>query len=58
MEVNGCQRTPWREELDGKELHGALGDECGFLDIVDLESTHLSTSTTQVWYHANFKGVV
>ena len=21
--MNGCQETPWREELDGKELHGA-----------------------------------
>ena len=21
--INGCQGTPWSEELDGKELHGA-----------------------------------
>ena len=27
MEVNECQGTPWSEELDGKELHGALGGE-------------------------------
>ena len=26
--VNECQGTPWSEEFDGKELHGALGDEC------------------------------
>ena len=26
--VNGCQETPWSEELDGKKLHGALGGEC------------------------------
>ena len=26
--VSGCQRTPWSEELDGKELHGALDGEC------------------------------
>ena len=51
--VNECKGTPWSEELDGKELHGALGGEC------DLEpresavswtsptwSTHPSTSTT------------
>ena len=23
--MTGCQGTPWTEELDGKELHGALG---------------------------------
>ena len=46
-EVNGCQGTPWSEELDGKELHGVAwwrlrsGAErirC-FLCIVDTEST-------------------
>ena len=25
--INGCQGTPWSEELDDKELHGALGGE-------------------------------
>ena len=25
--MSGCQGTPWSEELDGKELHGALGGE-------------------------------
>ena len=56
--VNGCQGTLWSEELDDKELHGALGGEC------DLEpkgstvsrtsstwSTHPSTSTTSVVSH-------
>ena len=47
--INGYQGTPWSEELDGKELHGAAwwrlrsGTErvrC-FLYIVDTESTHL-----------------
>ena len=28
MRVNGCQRTPWSEEFDGEELHGALGGKC------------------------------
>ena len=55
MRVDGCEGTLWSEELDVKELHGALGDEC------DLEprgsvvfwtsstgSTHLSTPTTSV----------
>ena len=23
-----CRGASWSEELDGKELHGALGDEC------------------------------
>ena len=26
--MNGCQGTPWSKELDGKEIHGALGGEC------------------------------
>ena len=55
--VDGCQGTPWSEELHGKELHEALGGErdlelrglAVFWNIVDLESTHLSTpSTTSV----------
>ena len=25
--MNGCQRTPWSEELNFKELHGAAGGE-------------------------------
>ena len=25
--MNGCQGTPWSEELDGKELHGAAGGD-------------------------------
>ena len=27
--MNGWQGTSWSKELDGKELHGALGGECG-----------------------------
>ena len=27
MRINGCQETPWSEELDRKELHGAAGGE-------------------------------
>ena len=54
--MNGCQGTKCSEELDGKELYGALGGELQsgamgirrFLDIVDLESTHFSTSTASV----------
>ena len=45
--ANECERTPWSEELDGKELHGALDGECDlelFLYIVALESTHLPPS--------------
>ena len=25
--ANGCRRASWREQLDGKELHGVLGGE-------------------------------
>ena len=28
MGVNVCQGIPWNEELNGKELHGALVGEC------------------------------
>ena len=38
--VNGCQGTPWSEELNGKELHGALGGEC------DLERKGSAVSCT------------
>ena len=47
--VNGCQGTPWSEEFDGEELHGAAwwrlrsGAErvhC-FIYIVDTESIYL-----------------
>ena len=65
MEVNGCQGTPWSEELDGKELHGALDGKC---DLELRESAVSWTSSTwsqptfqhllQVWYYADFKGVV
>ena len=52
--VNGCQGTPWSEELDPQELRGAPGGERDLelrgsavsWNIVDLESTHLSISTT------------
>ena len=37
---NGCQGTPWSEELDDKELHGALGAEC------DLEPRKFAVSCT------------
>ena len=62
--VSGCQGTPWSEELDGKELHRALGGES------DVEPTGSASSCTslirsqptfqhlQVWYYAGFKEVV
>ena len=45
--MNGCQRMPWSEEINGKELHGAFGGECDldptrstfFLDIVNMVNT-------------------
>ena len=40
--MNRCQGTPWSEELDGKELHGAAGD-----GLDPRESTVSCTSSTQ-----------
>ena len=65
MEVNECQGTPCSEELDGKELHGALGGEYD----LELRGSNVSwTSSTwsqptfqhllQVWYYADFEVVV
>ena len=36
--MNGCERAPWSEELDGKELHGAAGG--------DLEPREPAVSST------------
>ena len=57
--------TSWSEELDGKELYGALGGEC------DLKSRACAVSYTsstrsqptfshlqEVWVYHDFKGVV
>ena len=62
--VSGCQETPWREKLDGKKLHGALGGEC---DLKLRGSAVFCTSSTrsqptfqhllQVGYYADFEGV-
>ena len=48
-----CHRASWNEELDYKELHRALCGErdlelrgCAVWNIVDLESIHLSESTS------------
>ena len=65
MGVNGCQGTPWSEELDGKELHGALGGECD-LELRGSTVSWISSTWSQptfqhllqVWYCAAFKGVV
>ena len=40
--INRCQGTPWSEELDGKELHGAAGG-----DLEPRESAVSSTSSTR-----------
>ena len=56
---------PWREELDDKELRGALGGERDlelrgstvFWNIVDLESI-LFQHILRVLYNVEFKGVV
>ena len=58
--INGCQRTPWTDEIDGKEFHGALGGE------YDLEprgsifsctrSQHSPSEHLQMGYYAGFKG--
>ena len=62
--INECQGTPWSEELDSKELHGALGGECdmeprGSTLFLYTESTQpFRASTKQMWYYAGFKGMV
>ena len=63
--MSGCQGMPWSEELDDKELHGALDGDC---DPEPRGSAVSCTSSTrsqpafqhllQVWYYAYFKGVV
>ena len=61
-EVNGCQGASWSEELDGKELHGALGGE---RDLQPRGSPFFGHCLhgqpillhRQVWY-ADFKEVV
>ena len=40
--MNGCQGTLWNEELDGKELPGAAGD-----DLKPRESAVSCTSSTR-----------
>ena len=63
--VSRCQGTPRKEELDGKELRGALGGERDlelrgstvFWNIVDLESI-LFQHLLQVWDYIDFKEVV
>ena len=64
MGINGYQRTPWSEELDGNELHEALGGECdmeprGSAFCMYTESTQpFWASTKQLWYYPVFKRAV
>ena len=46
--VDGCQGTPWSEELDGKELHGAVGGEHDKGPRESAASGELSASTSVV----------
>ena len=48
--VSGCQGTPWSEELDGKELYGALGGEG---DLETRESIVFCTSSS--WSQPTFQ---
>ena len=43
MGMDGYQGTPWSEELDGEELHEALGGE------YDLEPRRSTVSWTSTW---------
>ena len=62
--LSGCQRTPWREELDGKGLHGAAGGEYEeepresvVLCIWSTRSQRNPSKRLQkMWYHVSFKG--
>ena len=61
--ANGCQGVSWSEELDGKELLGALGGERDLeprgspLFGPCLHGQPTLLHRRQVWY-ADFKGVV
>ena len=57
--MNGCQGTPWNEELDGKELQGALRGEYN-LDprgsvFSCTRSQHSPFEHLQMWYYAGFE---
>ena len=55
--VNGCQGTPWREELDGKEFHGASGGGSGAERI--YRSLHMiNTKFTQPFQASTKKSVI
>ena len=63
MGVNEYQGTPWSEERDGKDLHGALGGECNLEPRGSVVSWTSSTWSQpivqhllQVCYYADFKG--
>ena len=47
----GCRGASWSEQLDGRELHGALGSVIGTerIPVFWTPSVHLSSSAT-VWY--------
>ena len=53
----GCRGASWSEQLDGKELRGALGSAIGTerIPVFWTPSAHPSSSAT-VWYD-DFKGL-
>ena len=53
--VDGCQGTPWSEELDGKELQGSLDGE---YDLEPRGSVVSWTSSTWSTHPSTFTSVV
>ena len=60
--VSGCQGMPWSQELDGKELYGALDDEEWIWSREDprfpghrQHGQPILQHLLQVWYYADFK---
>ena len=64
--MNGCQGTPWSEELDDKDSMERLGGEYDlesrgssfFLHICSRRQHINSKKHLQMWYYACLKGVV
>ena len=56
LEAIGCRVASWSEQLDDKELRGALGSAIGTERIPVFLTLSAHSSSATVWY-ADFKGL-